>query len=67
MIFIAMCSTRQRFLAFLPDVVGLTALDIGCGEVGNTKFRAKKGAKMCGLDFAHTFISHARAAEQQTP
>lgn len=28
---------------------------------------AKKDAKMCGLDFATTFISHARAAGQQTP
>jgi ubiquinone/menaquinone biosynthesis C-methylase UbiE len=54
------------FLAFLPDVVGLTGLDISCDEAGNARFLAKKGAKMCGLDFAPTFISHARAAEQQT-
>ena len=56
-----------EFLAFLPDVVSLTGLDIGCGKVGNTRFLAKKGAKMCSLDFAPTFISYAHAAKQQTP
>ena len=31
-----------EFLAFLPDVVSLTGLDIGCGKVGNTRFLVKK-------------------------
>ena len=55
------------FLIFLPAIVGLKGLDIGCGEAGNTKVLARKGATMFGIDFAPTFIRHAREAEQHTP
>ena len=55
------------FLTFLPSIVGLKGLDIGCGEAGNTRVLAGKGAKMFGIDFAPTFIRHAREAEQHTP
>ena len=55
------------FLTFLPAIVGLKGLDIGCGEAGNTKVLARKGATMFGIDFAPTFIRHAREAEQHTP
>ena len=55
------------FLIFLPAIVDLKGLDIGCGEAGNTKVLARKGATMFGIDFAPTFIRHAREAEQHTP
>ena len=55
------------FLIFLPAIVGLKGLDIGYGEAGNTKVLARKGATMFGIDFAPTFIRHAREAEQHTP
>ncbi|MAJ04545.1 MAG: hypothetical protein CMH03_07535 [Marinovum sp.] len=61
------CSQHTGFLTFLPAVVGLKGLDIGCGEAGNTRVLAGKGAKMFGIDFAPTFLSHAREAEQHTP
>lgn len=46
--------------------MGLKGLDIGCGEAGNTRVLAGKGAKMFDIDFAPTFIRHAREAEQDT-
>jgi 2-polyprenyl-3-methyl-5-hydroxy-6-metoxy-1,4-benzoquinol methylase len=55
------------FLAFLPDVVGLKGLDIGCGEAENTRVLARKGARMYGIDFAPIFIRYAREAEQHAP
>jgi SAM-dependent methyltransferase len=51
------------FLEMLPDVAGLLGLDIGCGEGGNTRLVAGRGAAMVGLDIAEGFIRHAAAAE----
>ena len=55
------------FLTFLPAIMGLKGLDIGCGEAGNTRVLARKGATMFGIDLAPRFIRHAREAEQHTP
>lgn len=55
------------FLANLPDVAGFTGLDIGCGEGGNTRKLAERGARMTAIDIAPTFIRHAREAEAQEP
>ena len=47
------------FLAMLPDVQGLSGIDIGCGEGHNTRLIAKQGAALVGIDIAETFIRHA--------
>ncbi|MFJ5368153.1 class I SAM-dependent methyltransferase [Bosea sp. CER48] len=55
------------FLANLPAITGLGGLDIGCGEGGNTRRLAERGARMTAIDIAPTFIRHAREAEAATP
>lgn len=55
------------FLAMLPDVAGLSGLDIGCGEGHNTRLLAGRGAQMTGLDISETFIRHARRLERAEP
>jgi len=55
------------FLSMLPDVQGLSGLDIGCGEGHNTRQVAKLGAHMTGIDIAETFIQHAQKMENQEP
>ncbi|MGO7690327.1 methyltransferase domain-containing protein, partial [Rhizobium ruizarguesonis] len=44
------------FLYMLLPVAGLAGLDLGCGEVSNTRAVARLGARMTGLDIAPTFI-----------
>lgn len=55
------------FLAMLPDVNGLTGIDIGCGEGHNTRLIARRGARLVGIDIADVFIKHASEAERQEP
>ncbi|SEE36351.1 Methyltransferase domain-containing protein [Rhizobiales bacterium GAS191] len=55
------------FLAMLPPVEGLVGLDIGCGEGSNTRQLARRGARMCAVDIAPTFIRHASATEEAEP
>ncbi len=55
------------FLAFLPEVAGLSGLDIGCGEGANTRAVARLGAAMTGVDIAPTFLAYAREAEAASP
>jgi 2-polyprenyl-3-methyl-5-hydroxy-6-metoxy-1,4-benzoquinol methylase len=55
------------FLAMLPEIDGLTGLDIGCGEGSNTRQLARLGAKMKAIDIAPTFIRHAQASEEAEP
>lgn len=55
------------FFEMLPDVAGLTGLDIGCGEGHNTRLLAKREARMTAIDIAETFIAHARQAEVDQP
>jgi ubiquinone/menaquinone biosynthesis C-methylase UbiE len=55
------------FFAMLPDVAGLSGLDIGCGEGFNTRLLAERGARMTAIDIAPVFISHAQRAEKETP
>lgn len=55
------------FVAMLPDVRGLSGLDIGCGEGANTRKLARLGAQMRAIDVAPTFIRHAMATEEAAP
>ncbi len=55
------------FLAMLPPIAGLRGLDIGCGEGGNTRQLARRGARMTALDVSPTFLRHAREAEREEP
>ena len=55
------------FFALLPDVAGLSGLDIGCGEGHNTRLLARHGARVTGIDISETFIAHARQAEADEP
>jgi len=55
------------FLAMLPDVRGLSGIDIGCGEGHNTRLIARRGARLVGIDIAEVFIRHALEAEQKEP
>ena len=50
----------------LPDVAGLSGIDIGCGEGHNTRLIAARGARLFGVDVAETFIEPARAAERES-
>lgn len=54
------------FLAMLPDVKGLSGLDIGCGEGNNTRLVAKRGATIFGIDSSEVFIKHAIDMERET-
>jgi len=55
------------FMRMLPDIAGLRGIDIGCGEGHNTRMLAEKGASMCGIDVAPTFIRYAQEAEAEYP
>jgi ubiquinone/menaquinone biosynthesis C-methylase UbiE len=55
------------FLAMLPDVAGLSGLDIGCGEGHNTRLLARRGARMTAIDVSENFIHHARQSEEKEP
>src|SRR4051812_40857407 len=55
------------FFELLPDVAGLSGLDIGCGEGHNTRLLARRGARVTAVDIAEVFIRHARQAEADDP
>ncbi|MGE3819706.1 MAG: class I SAM-dependent methyltransferase [Isosphaeraceae bacterium] len=55
------------FFEMLPDVRGLTGLDVGCGEGHNTRLLAQRGARMSAVDVAEVFIGHARRTETDEP
>jgi SAM-dependent methyltransferase len=59
--------TMPAFLALLPQVTGLSGLDIGCGEGHSTRLLAQRGAQMTAVDIAPTFIRLAREQEQREP
>jgi len=55
------------FFAMLPDVHGLSGLDIGCGEGHNTRQLAQHQALVTAIDISEVFIAHAQQAEEQDP
>jgi SAM-dependent methyltransferase len=61
------CRDHQNtpaFFAMLPDVSGLSGLDIGCGEGHNTRLLASRGASVTALDVAFDFVHAARTCDQ---
>ncbi len=57
------------FFDMLPNVEGLSGIDIGCGEGYNTRLlaNASNGAQLKAIDIAETFIEKAREVEAQNP
>ena len=55
------------FLDLLPEVSGLSGLDVGCGEGHNTRLLARRGARMTGIDISGTFVRHAMEGEAGEP
>lgn len=55
------------FFAMLPDINGLTGLDIGCGEGYNTRLLAQQGAKITAVDISELFIDYAQQTEAESP
>jgi ubiquinone/menaquinone biosynthesis C-methylase UbiE len=55
------------FFQMLPDVIGLTGLDIGCGEGYNTRLLAQRGAIVSAVDISQVFIDYATEAETAQP
>ncbi len=55
------------FLDMLPPIAGLSGLDVGCGEGGNTRELARRGACVTALDMSPTFLRHACDAERKEP
>ena len=51
------------FFKMLPDVKGLTGLDIGCGEGHNTRLLAEVGARVTAIDISQVFVRHAAQLE----
>ncbi|MFW5870201.1 MAG: class I SAM-dependent methyltransferase [Candidatus Sumerlaeota bacterium] len=55
------------FMEMLPDVEGLSGIDLGCGEGYNTRLMARAGAKMTAVDISEVFIRHASEQEASEP
>ena len=53
------------FFKMLPDVSGLSGLDIGCGEGHNTRLLARRGARVTAVDISDIFIQHAQEKERE--
>jgi SAM-dependent methyltransferase len=59
--------TMPAFLALLPEVIGRSGLDLGCGEGHSSRLLARRGATMTAVDIAPTFIRLAREEEEREP
>jgi SAM-dependent methyltransferase len=55
------------FLEMLPEVRGLSGLDVGCGEGYNTRLVSERGARMTGIDISENFVRHAKEEESREP
>jgi SAM-dependent methyltransferase len=49
----------------LPDVAGMSGLDVGCGEGHSTRLLARSGARVRAIDISEVFIQHAQGLEEQ--
>jgi ubiquinone/menaquinone biosynthesis C-methylase UbiE len=55
------------FFGMLPDVHGLSGIDLGCGEGHNTRLLARRGARVTAVDISEVFIRYAQQCEEQEP
>jgi ubiquinone/menaquinone biosynthesis C-methylase UbiE len=55
------------FFEMLPNVEGLSGLDVGCGEGHNTRLLAERGARVTAIDLSDVFLRHAQRSEDQEP
>jgi ubiquinone/menaquinone biosynthesis C-methylase UbiE len=53
------------FFDMLPEVHGLSGVDIGCGEGHNTRLLASRGAQVTAFDISERFINHAYQLERK--
>ena len=61
------CFNTPAFFEMLPEVEGLSGLDLGCGEGHNTRLLAKRKANVTAVDISEIFIEYARQSELQAP
>ena len=59
--------TSPRFAEFLPDLAGLSMIDLGCGEGRYTRSFARRGARMTGVDISPGMLELARQEEVREP
>ena len=59
--------TSPRFAEFLPDLAGLSVIDLGCGEGRYTRSFARRGARMTGVDISPEMLALARQEEAREP
>ena len=59
--------TMPALLALLPELSGLSGLDIGCGERHGTRLLARRGARMTAVDISPAFIRLASEEEGREP
>jgi SAM-dependent methyltransferase len=55
------------FFQMLPQVDGLSGLDIGCGEGYNTRLLAQQGARVTAVDISEVFVRQAKRLEAHEP
>jgi ubiquinone/menaquinone biosynthesis C-methylase UbiE len=59
--------TSPQFMRFIPDLAGLSVIDLGCGEGRNTRSFARRGARMTGVDISSQMLELARQEEAREP
>src|SRR5271166_3002410 len=59
--------TSPRFMEFIPDLAGLSVIDLGCGEGRYTRMFARRGAQMTGVDISPQMLERAREEEKREP
>ncbi len=55
------------FFDLLPEVDGLSGIDIGCGEGYNTRLLAQRGARVKAVDISERFVERAKETQKDSP
>lgn len=58
---------EPSFLSFLGDISGVRLLDAACGEGTSSRFMARQGARVTGVDLSSGMLQQALAEERRTP
>ena len=59
-----MALEQQTVLAMLPDLVGVTALDAGCGTGRYLRLLRERGARAAGVDLSAAMLSRTMAGRR---